>query len=398
MLVRRPTCGRYSPNLHISATDDLLIHVPTHMARRPSTMSVVSVYLKKAVTSQDYVGEHSAPDPEAAAPLNDLTFNGIYPADVYTNPRQYISGEEWGTLAWGIISACHKKPSKLVTIYRAVPHKENSEELIAKYLQEKAYILKTGKLPRGAVTGLDTSRYYEYLNEQIENLKKNPQKEPDNIKKINPGDWVTIVRKYAVEHGQGNLGNKFKVLSKSVNASALWTDGDSLLEWGYNPGVYLSLKRDLESSKGKVDTHSTYVKASYGFKSKTPPEIQPLITQMVHAAQKVYDEWEQDKEGVDPELGAGGLCQDVAEAMAGVLNEHGVDASTVSSSVGDQHVWVVARAKDGVYTVDIEPRVYETGSGYVWRKRPGVVLKPQDIDVTLIDSDPAKYDEYSDDQ
>lgn len=138
-------------------------------------------------------------------------------------------------------------------------------------------------------------------------------------------------------------------------------------------------------------------KASYNFKSRTPPEIAPFVPEMARAAQEKYDEWEQDDDGMDAMLGAGGLCQDIAEALAEVLDSHGVDASTVSSSVGDQHVWVVARAADGVYTVDIEPRVYETGSGYVWRKRPGVRFKPQDIDVTLIDPDPSKYEEYSDD-
>lgn len=231
---------------------------------------VVSRYLAAAALP-DYVGEHSAPDPEAAAPLNDLTFNGIYPDDVYTNPRQYFSGEEGDTQAWWVISACHKKPSKPVTIYRAVPYKESNSDLILMYEQEKAYILKTGKLPKAAVTVLDTSRYYEYLNDKIEQLKQNPQKEPDNIKRINPGDWVTIVRKYAVEHGQGNLGNKFKVLSKSVNASALWTDGDSLLEWGYHPGVYLDMKRNLDSSKENVVSESKVATVYKHLYTKVPP-------------------------------------------------------------------------------------------------------------------------------
>ena len=57
----------------------------------------------------------------------------------------------------------------------------------------------------------------------------------------------------------------------------------------------------------------------------------------------------------------------------------------------------VAKAADGVYTVDIEPRVYESGSGYVWRKRPGVRFKPQDVDVTLIDDDPSKFEQYAED-
>lgn len=46
---------------------------------------------------------------------------------------------------------------------------------------------------------------------------------------------VTINRRYAVPHGQGNLRNKYKILSKVVPAKHLFTTGDSIHEWGYDP-------------------------------------------------------------------------------------------------------------------------------------------------------------------
>jgi len=48
---------------------------------------------------------------------------------------------------------------------------------------------------------------------------------------INPGDWVTIVRQYAEEHGQGALNGQHKVVSKRVKAKDIYTNGDSWLEW-----------------------------------------------------------------------------------------------------------------------------------------------------------------------
>ena len=62
------------------------------------------------------------------------------------------------------------------------------------------------------------------------NLPSRPTKH-----KINAGDWVTPSRSYAKEHGEGNLNNKFKIISKTVPAKHLHTDGNSIHEWGYHP-------------------------------------------------------------------------------------------------------------------------------------------------------------------
>ena len=57
---------------------------------------------------------------------------------------------------------------------------------------------------------------------------------PPGVKEINPGDWVTTVKEYAREHGAWT-GPKFKVLSKVVKAGDLYTEGNSILEWGWDP-------------------------------------------------------------------------------------------------------------------------------------------------------------------
>ena len=77
-------------------------------------------------------------------------------------------------------------------------------------------------------------KYYEWLGEFEETVKKS-NKKVENITEINPGDWVTISRKYAKEHGQAHLRNKYKILSKKVRAKEIFTEGNSLNEWGYAP-------------------------------------------------------------------------------------------------------------------------------------------------------------------
>jgi len=81
---------------------------------------------------------------------------------------------------------------------------------------------------------LGAKKYYEWLGNEEEKVKKSDQK-VENISEINPGDWVTIVRNYAKEHGKDNLRNKYRILSKKVKASQVWFDGNSLNEAGYTP-------------------------------------------------------------------------------------------------------------------------------------------------------------------
>jgi hypothetical protein len=52
---------------------------------------------------------------------------------------------------------------------------------------------------------------------------------------INPGDWVTVSKEYAMEHGEGALGGKYKIISQKVPAKYVTTNADSILEQGYYP-------------------------------------------------------------------------------------------------------------------------------------------------------------------
>jgi len=114
-----------------------------------------------------------------------------------------------------------------------------------------------------------------------------------------------------------------------------------------------------------------------------PLSLSVAAPRLLEAAQEVYDAWEQ-VDGFDSELGAGGICQDIASRMVDALSSLGIDdALCFHASVGENHVYVVASIPaDGVYAIDIPPQVYETGSGYVWRRKDGVVF---DLDDLVID-------------
>lgn len=125
-----------------------------------------------------------------------------------------------------------------------------------------------------------------------------------------------------------------------------------------------------------------------------------LRPELAECAKAVYDAWEQGADGWDDELGLGGICQDVAAAMAGRLGERGIEhVMHVHANVGENHVFLVALLYDGVYSIDIPPYVYEEGGGYVWRKKSGAAFPPECVDVVRVGEpmEPSAFeDAYSD--
>ena len=127
--------------------------------------------------------------------------------------------------------------------------------------------------------------------------------------------------------------------------------------------------------------------------SRFQKELLGLRAKIATAAQEVYDHWEQNEEGEDPEFGGGGICDKVAEAIAGVINEEISGIETFDGGQeGDDHAWVIVQRDGEAYGVDIPPGVYETGGGYNWRKREGVQIKPEHVvvfPVPLQESEPS---------
>lgn len=127
----------------------------------------------------EYRGSHTAPDRTNGAPLHDLetAFPGIYGPHAL---QYYKTGgnDADDRVTLNKIQRLHNKPRAGVQVYRAVP--------------------------RGVST-------------------------------INPGDWVAINKKYAIDHGAGQLRNAYRILTKIVSARDLYNNGDSIQEFGYDP-------------------------------------------------------------------------------------------------------------------------------------------------------------------
>ena len=151
------------------------------------------------VDSIDYKGEHSAPMLEDGAPLWNIAANGVYPDDVYgpNGMSWYGTGDRFlDSEAYSILRKAYGRRDKQLTVYRAVPK---------------------------------------------------------GVKGINRGDWITTVRQYAKDHGESALNGEYSIIKKSVTARDIFTDGNSWLEWGYDPQprIPYSEREDWERYPGK---------------------------------------------------------------------------------------------------------------------------------------------------
>lgn len=126
---------------------------------------------------EEYRGQHKAPtgkNGEGSLDAMDRT----YPDDIYSSKgaRYYGSGDaQMDKRAHDLIVSLRGKPDEMVTVYRAVP--------------------------KGVSGG------------------------------INTGDWVTPIREYAISHGE-RFEEGFNILEKTVRAGDLFTEGNSIFEFG----------------------------------------------------------------------------------------------------------------------------------------------------------------------
>ena len=147
---------------------------------------------KGGEVEDDYRSEHTAPSPEFGAPMHDVT-RDMYPKDFYgPNGFRYYAdfGEHHDREAYDKVRQVKDKPNEMVSIHRAIP----------------------------------TSVYKEAL-----------KKDAPLRHMIRPGDWVAISKQYAKDHGESVLKGDYKIASMRVPARHVWTNGDSVHEWGYHP-------------------------------------------------------------------------------------------------------------------------------------------------------------------
>ena len=136
-------------------------------------------------------------------------------------------------------------------------------------------------------------------------------------------------------------------------------------------------------------------------------KLHALRPQLAVAAQKVYDDWDaSDEVDGDWQVGSGGICHLIADAMLDVMARAlpDLNMTTVSSS-HEVHVYTIVGItkqpenedddkEEEYYIVDIRPYLYETGGGYSWQKIPDIEFTPDFI--TIESCDPLELDENGD--
>lgn len=189
----------------------------------------------------DYGMQHRPSGREQGASLDDLS--NIYPDDIYGSQGaqyygHYGQNHPMDRQSVDIINRFKGKPSQQVTIYRAVPYEKTNTEKLAKLDDEMKAYMKRRTIPSDDTSGLTGSAWYDDAWDRHAELEKTAEIAgdiPAEKLNINEGDWVSINRNYAKEHGEAQLGGNYKIITKKVKAGDIFTSGDSIHEWGYSP-------------------------------------------------------------------------------------------------------------------------------------------------------------------
>ena len=165
----------------------------------------------------DYRGQHEAPDRENGVPLHDTS--GVYPPDFYgPNGFRYYAdyGNDYDYRSYNAHVRLKDKPEEFVSVHRAIP-----SDVYKKALKEDAPLRHM----------------------------------------IRPGDWVTPSKEYAKEHGEAQFGKNYKIASMRVKAKDVFTNGDSINEWGYDPDITKSGGGNVEAYGDGGSTHEPHQRA-----------------------------------------------------------------------------------------------------------------------------------------
>ena len=298
---------------------------------RPSRISSVSFSMKPT----EYRGQHGAPDSESGSPANDLT--DTYPDDIYTSKGAQYYGHFGGNDPMDvesihIIQSLKGRPNASVKIYRAVPNANKDADKVRKSLNDtlnyyfKWNFFKDGDANVEAIEEKYPFDEYGYDGQKeaiLTDLRGQSVEADAALKpalKMNDGDWVTISRAYAKDHGESALHGSYKIISKTVKAKHIYTNGDSIHEWGYDtrvPQATFSMKPmdaapdlsdldELDSESGgdeagqplfmpSANTNSEAFKTWFGDSKVVDRNGEPLV--VYHGTTKDFEAFDNSKTG-----------------------------------------------------------------------------------------------------
>jgi 2'-5' RNA ligase/ADP-ribose pyrophosphatase YjhB (NUDIX family) len=179
---------------YFAGRDEGLTHFPVNAHDRREKWQEVEGFdtpRPRETGAEDYRQPHRGPDADDGEALHELGSKGFFPPDVYDRPH-YYGGDP---AAWQKMRDAKGDPDRRVMMYRAMPAPHH---------------------------------------------------------KINPGDWVSLSKDYALEHAQEQRGDHYAVLKSRVRAGDLRNDGNDLHEWTYHGPVlhYPGLEHRGEGANG----------------------------------------------------------------------------------------------------------------------------------------------------
>lgn len=136
-----------------------------------------------------------------------------------------------------------------------------------------------------------------------------------------------------------------------------------------------------------VDLYMNWYKRHFAAQAKGQLFVwlnNPAVKQAICAAvQKVYNEWQQDPNEGDPELGFGGICNDVANEIISTLTSMSNGTFEVKSyGAEEDHTATLVWNNTECYYVDVHWTHYERNLGmYNYRKIEDVVINPNMVTI-----------------
>ena len=137
----------------------------------------------------------------------------------------------------------------------------------------------------------------------IKSARNNPEKMikiyravPNSIRdtRVRNGDWVAIVKEYAVEHGERIFDDNYRIIENTVPAKQLFSNGDSINEWGYDNGnsneVYKNTDNNVKVLGVTYDDNGNLIPLSKRFndeKSDTRFSLSPTGRQATPTATNI---------------------------------------------------------------------------------------------------------------
>lgn len=210
----------------------------------------VSETLKKKAEENGYVRDeswkmdHKAPNGSDGYSNSMDNIDSSYGSDgsIYSANAVYYYGEgrAYDSKAIAVIRSAKNNPDKIITIYRAVP-------------------------------------------KSIEDTR------------MRNGDWVAIVKEYAREHGDRVLDGDYRIIENKVPAKYLYSNGDSINEWGFDNGneneVYKNTKNNVKILEPTYSDSGELIPLSERFNDKISDSRYSTVD-----TRKLGEDYDRDKD------------------------------------------------------------------------------------------------------